>query len=207
MSRIVREARRYLAPATLAIVIAVAVTVGVARARGGVPDPVSEPWPAFTMTWRETANNLGWNGTKGTQAFRLEYTDRHHFRVTMIENSALPQAIGATWAFDGTTSTFHDPRRDKDEVHPYGPDEATVPSEWLVPGRTAFLLTQPGYVAAPVGNGLGLLRYDETLPSGKVSHEETTYRLADLIPVSRVITVNGVEVRREEVIEFRLGTP
>ena len=125
----------------------------------------------------------------------------------MIENPTVPGAIGATWAFDGNASTFHDPRRDKDEVHPYGPDELTVPSEWLVPGRIAFLLTQPGYTSGGAGAGLGLLPHEETLPSGKVSREETTYRLIDMIPSSRVITVNGTEVRREEVTEFRLGAP
>jgi hypothetical protein len=206
MTSLVRRGRRYFSVA-LAIVAVLTVAVAAARTGGGAAAQVGEPWPAFTMTWRETANNLGWNGTQGTQVFRLEYTDRRHWRVTMLENPALPGAVGATWTFDGRTSTFHDPRRDTDEVHPYGPDEVTVPSAWLVPGRVAALLTRPGYSSMSVGKGLGLLWHEETLPDGKVSREETTYRLADLIPTGRVITVDGVEVSREEVTDFQLTTP
>lgn len=201
----VRRGRRHLA--ALAVVAATTLAVAVARIGEGASAQAGEPWPSFTMTWRETANGLGWNGAKGTQVFRLEYTDRRHFRVALLENPALPGVVGATWTFDGRNSTFHDPRRDKDEVWTYGPDEFTVPDEWLVPGRIAVLLTRPGYTSVTLGNGLGLLRHEETLPNGKVSREEISYRLADQIPAGRVITVDGVEVSREEVVAFRLGAP
>ena len=66
MRPIMRQPRRYLAALALAAVTVIVVAVGVVRARSGAAVQADEPWPAFTMTWRETANNLGLNGTPGT---------------------------------------------------------------------------------------------------------------------------------------------
>ena len=68
---------------------------------------------------------------------------RFAFRQTLLENPAVPDAVGSTSTFDGRTSTSRDARHGVTRVTPYQPDELTVPAEWLVPGRIAYLLTQP----------------------------------------------------------------
>lgn len=170
-----------------------------------------EPWPAFTMVWRDTGLGLGLNDATGTQLFRLEYTDRRHFRTTLLEHSAMPGVVGSTWEFtwefDGSASIFRDARSGKDHVTLYGPDELTVPDQWLVPGGIDYLLTRPGAIQTTIGDGSAVLRNAQTFPDGKVRSEEITFRLIDKIPTSRVTNVDGVEVSRKEVVEFRLGKP
>ena len=190
-----------IAVALLALVAATLYGYG----RASVSAQSAESWPAFTMTWRETGNGLGLNGARGTQLFRLEYTDRRHFRTTLLENPTVPDAVGSTWIFDGQKSTFHDARHQRDQVTTYKPDELTVPAEWLAPGQIAYLLKRPGYTMTPLANGLAMLTHEETTPAGQTFREETTYRMADGIPTLRVTTVNGVEVDRKEVVEFHLA--
>lgn len=201
MSPLLLRSRQRIVAAALAIAAVAAVTATAASAQA------REPWPAFTMTWRETGAGLGPNGATGTQLFRLEYTDRRHFRTTLLENPSLPSAVGSTWTFDGRTSMFHDARHGKDVVMPFTSDELTVPDEWLAPGKIAFLLERPGSTSAPIGDGLATLRREETLPNGKRERTEITYRLADGIPTRRIINVNGIEVSRKEAVDFRLGKP
>jgi hypothetical protein len=158
-----------------------------------------EPWPAFVMVYRETAYGLGLNGAPGTQRFRLEYTDRHHFRTTLISNSALPSAVGSTWTFAGHMSTVHDAVHAYDQVNTFGADGVTVPAEWLVPGRIQELSTRPGYTVREAGNGQSVLAHTDTY-SGHSDRQELTFRPADGIPTHVVDTVDG-EVRREIVVE------
>ena len=73
------------------------------------------------------------------------------------------------------------------------------------PDRLPIELTQPGYTTTPLANGLAMLTHEETMPDGRTIREETTYRVADGIPMLQVTTVNGVEVDRKEAIEFHLG--
>lgn len=186
-----------------------AATIGLVIARGwtAASAQATEPWPSFTMTWRETANGLGLNGAKGTQLFRLEYTDRRHFRTTLLENPTVPDAVGSTWTVGGDRSVFDNVRHKVRTATNFKPDEYSVPSEWLVPGGIDFMLTRPAYSQVALGDGLIMLRNEQTFPDGKVRSEEITFRLVDKIPTRRVTSVNGVEVSRKEVVEFTLGTP
>jgi hypothetical protein len=199
--------RRSFLLAVLTVVVAAAVSGVVAQSRRGVAGQETEPWPPFTMVWRETARGLGFNGAMGTQVLRLEYTDRHHFKVTLLENPQLPEVAGSTWVFDGSASSVTDARIGKPVVTSFQAGERTVPSEWLVPGKVPYLLMQGGHVVTPAGDGLAVLVQEESLPDGKRVREELTYRLAEAIPMRQVITVDGVEVSRREVIDFKLGIP
>lgn len=194
--------RRRIVTAALVVAVAIAAVTG-----GWAAAQVAEPWPSFVMTWRETGVGLGPNGAPGTQLFRLEYTNRRQFRTTLLENPSVPSAVGSTWTFDGRASTFRDARHGKEVVQPFNPDEFTVPDEWLAPGKIAFLLEQPGTRPLPGVNGLAALQREEVLPNGKRVREEVTYRPTDGIPTRRIISVDGVEVSRKEMVDFRLGKP
>lgn len=199
--------RRRLLPAFLVLATMAGVTLTTTHGSAASANQAVEPWPAFTMVWRDTGVGLGLNGASGTQLFRLEYTDRRHFRTTLLEHSAMPGVVGSTWEFNGSASIFRDARIGREHRTPYGPDELTVPDQWLVPGGIDYLLTRPAYTRTTIGDGLAVLRNEQTFPDGKVRAEEITFRLVDKIPTRRVTSIDGVEVSRKEVVEFRLGKP
>src|SRR5216684_2127100 len=55
----------------------------------GPPKAGTQDFRPLVMVWRD-ASNYGINGTPGSQLFRLDYTDRCHQRLTLLEHSALP---------------------------------------------------------------------------------------------------------------------
>lgn len=194
--------RRYVPILAALLVIAISGII-LTNGSGVVTAQSVEPWPAFVMTYRVTAPGFGLNGAVGTQRFRLEYTDRRHFRTTLIEDAALPGAVGSTWAFDGTASTFHDTRHGADQVAPYTSSQATVPADWIVPGRVQALTARPGYSALPTANGLAVLIHDDRA-SGHAFHSELTYRQTDGIPTRLTETVDGQVKRTAEVEQLQL---
>jgi hypothetical protein len=156
----------------------------------------------------------------GTQRLRLEYTDRRHWRLTEIEHGALPSAAGSSWTFAGDRVIVHNAVRGVDSVTPYGPTEETVPTNWLVPGKTFWMAQRPTYKVTKIANGLAVLGHDElitTAPSApgtppitvapRTFHEEITYREADGIPTGLVETLDGVVIRRIDVESFSLTRP
>lgn len=197
-------------PSAWVLLVTAALSSGIAANQvAASAAPVTEPWPPFVMTYRETANGLGLNGAQGTQRFRLEYTDRRHFRTTLISNAAVPGAVGSTWTFAGTVSTFHDAVHAHDMVNdlakvpaPNGgqpADGLTVPADWLVPGNAPYLATQPGYSVSPQVGGQSVLVHAGTW-SGHTVRQELTFRQADSIPVRNVEMVDG-QVRRDVEVE------
>ncbi len=123
------QGRRRIVAAALAVAVMTMAAVTGTQGWAAASVPTDEPWSPFTMTWRETGAGLGPNGAPGTELFRLEYTDRRHFRSTLLENPSVPDAVGSTWTFDGRTSTFRDARHGTETVTPYNADELTVPAE------------------------------------------------------------------------------
>lgn len=200
-----------LAAAAGALVVA---TSGVAIAQSQPPrprpgsrppgPPPAEPWPPFTMVWGETARGLGMNGATGSQTFRLEYRDRRHFRTTLLENAAVPDAVGSTWTFDGTASIFYDARHKQSQTRPFAPNEETVPAQWLAPERVPPLVQKPGATARALSAGLKVASHEETV-SGHRSSREITFREADGIPTRVIDTSDGTEVRRVEVISLEVS--
>lgn len=213
--------RRAILAAGLALAAAAAIGVTVsAQGRPGVgPQPTDEPWPSFTMVYRETAKGLGPNGSTGSQVFRVEYRSRRNWHVTLIVNTAAPDAVGSTWSYDGATSTFVDKRHGGFVFQArHGPQDALkVPADWLVPGRVEYYVQNRGWRPAPVPSpapgvgpapsqkGLAVARHEETLPDGKRGVSEITYRLDDGIPVRVVESVDGVEGRQIEALELTIG--
>ena len=168
-------------------------------------------FPSLVMVWRDAAN-YGINGTPGSQTFRLDYTDRCHQRVTLLEHSALPDVAGSFTQFDGRTEITHDPRHRPDDVRSIGPADCWPPDRYLlVPiamGGVREIAARPGWTQKPTGDGLAVLTYDGTLPiADGVAHEqiEITYRPVDGLPTRVVYVVNGREAQRREVLELHVG--
>ena len=168
-------------------------------------------FPSLVMVWRDAAN-YRINGTPGSQTFRLDYTDRCHQRVTLLEHSALPDVAGSFTQFDGRTEITHDPRHRPDDVRSIGPADCWPPDRYLlVPiamGGVREIAARPGWTQKPTGDGLAVLTYDGTLPiADGVAHEqiEITYRPVDGLPTRVVYVVNGREAQRREVLELHVG--
>ena len=143
---------------------------------------------------------------RGAATLRVEDADQRYWQVTLLEHSAVPGAVGSTWAFDGQRSVYSDPRVKPDVVMPYGPDQVTVPADWLVPRRTPPLAGKPGATRRRLGNGQAVATQVETLPDGRRSRREVTYREADGIPTGLVQTTDGKEVRRVQVTDLQVRT-
>jgi hypothetical protein len=163
------------------------------------------------MVWRDAAN-YGINGTPGSQLFRLDYTDRCHQRLTLLEHSALPGIAGFFTQFDGRTKITHDPAQGRDDVQTLDPNDCWPPDRYLlVP--IAFenpleLATRPGWVRTSAGDGLMLVSYDGTvLVAGGVvpEHIEVAYQPTDGLPIRVAHVINGRETQRREVIELHVS--
>lgn len=163
------------------------------------------------MVWRDSANYI--NGTPHSQIFRLDYTDRCHQRVTLLENSEWGVVADFYTQLDGRTKTTHYPGQAHDAVGTIEPNECWPPDRYLlVP--IAFenpleLARRPGWVEESAYDGLMLLSYDDTVVVGGgvvPEHIEITYQPADGLPIRVVDVVNGREAQRREVIELHAGT-
>lgn len=97
----------------------------------GLTSAATQDFPPLVMVWRDTAN-YGINGTPGSQTFRLDYTDRCHQRVTLLEHTALPDVAGSYTQVDGQTEITHDPRHRPDEVRAIGPANCWPPDRYLL---------------------------------------------------------------------------
>jgi hypothetical protein len=95
------------------------------------PNAGMQDFQPLVMVWRDAAN-YGINGTPGNQIFRLDYTDRCHQRLTLLEHSALPGIAGFYTQFDGPTKTTHYPLQVSDDVHPLDPNDCWLPDRYLL---------------------------------------------------------------------------
>lgn len=150
---------------------------------------------------------LGKNGAPGTQVFRLEYTDRRHWRLTLLENPNVPEAVGSVDELDGNRLVGYDAKLKERRVSELPAEEAVLysPDRWLTPGRVRALERRPEWTATSGEQGRATLRRDVTAPDGRREREEITFRPVDGIPVRHVETNNGVEIRRLEVTELQVG--
>ncbi|SRR6266542_5941369 len=165
----------------------------------------------LVMVWRDSAN-YGINGTPGSQLFRLDYTDRCHQRLTLLEHSAWSGIADFYTQFDGPTRITHYQGQPRDDVEPLDPKDCWPPDRYLlVP--IAFenpleLATRPGWVRTSAGDDLMLVSYDGTVAiAGAVvpEHIEVTYQPTDGLPMRVVHVINGKETQRREVIELHVS--
>lgn len=166
------------------------------------PNPIVEPWPPFVMVARETQR-----GSDGpvVQTFRIEYRNARDFSSTLLSHSHAPDAVGYMNTFRDGVSTTTDPRFGT-RTEEYGAHERTVPADWLVPSARPPIADRPGVRISRLAGGLAVAR-QESLSGERQVVLEITYREADGIPTLLVETVDGVEVRRVEVIALDILSP
>src|SRR4051794_37167368 len=64
--------------------------------------PAVEPFPSFVMVYRQPTNATGPNGPlEGFQTTRVEYLNRHHWRVVHFDHWSGSDIPGRTTSFDG----------------------------------------------------------------------------------------------------------
>ncbi len=178
-----------------------------------------EPWPPFVMVVDDTEDGYGWNGAPATQRFRVEYTDRRHFTVTLISNPTLPGVVGSGGSFNGDKSVSYDALHRETRTTFYGPAEYTVPFEWLVPGSTTFFQRpNSGWRSMSLGNGQRTVTRDMEIPVNigppgapptsvkkVMSRREITFRETDSIPTQVIDMSDGRVVKTVKVVELRTG--
>lgn len=170
---------------------------------GGATAARPEPWPGFTMVYRDTATSGGPEGATISQTFRLTYVDQRHFRTTLLSHSTRPDAVGWMHEVSGRTSRVNDPRLGVVQDGQMRPDELTLPADWLTPTLRPRISQDPA--ASVIDLATGLARATLVSSSGRQRVvEEITYRTSDGIPMLFVQQVNGRETRRAEVIELRV---
>jgi len=178
------------------------------------PSPAAaQDFPPLVMVWRDTAN-YGPNGTPGSQIFRLDYTDRCHQRLTLLEHSGWSGIVNIYTQLDGRTRITHTPGRAPDVIGTVEPNDCWPPDRYLlVPiafDNPLELAKRPGWVQKPAGDGLLLLSYDDTIPiadrGGGTEHIEITYQPTNGLPLHVVHVVNGREAQRRDIIELHGGT-
>lgn len=192
--------RRVLIAAVVAgllIVSTVIVLTGAATAAR------PEPWPSFTMVYRDTATSEGPAGSTISQTFRLTYVDQRHFRTILLSHSTRPDAVGWTHEVSGRSSRVNDPRLGQVQDAQMASDELTLPADWLTPTLRPRMSQNPA--ASVIELATGLARATLVSSSGSQTViEEITYRTVDGIPMLFVQQVNGRETRRVEVLELRV---
>jgi len=206
-----KSRRLLLTLATLALLALGAVIVGLVARSPTAPTPATHDFAPLVLVWRDTGN-YGINGTAGYQIFRLDYTDRCHQRLTLLEHSALPGPAGSYTQLDGRTKTTHAPASARDSVQPLDPADCWPPDRYLlVPiafDNPRELAQRPSWAQHPAGDGLLLVSHDEliTVAGGLVpEHLEITYRPADGLPLHVVDIVNGRQTQRRDVLEVHDG--
>lgn len=196
LTAVVGAYRGYVA----AVLVMFALLVGSQLvAAGPRPNPSTEPWPSFVMVYRETRH-----GPQGpvTQLFRVDYKNARDFSSTLLAHSSVPEAVGYTNTFRNNVSTTTDPRFGT-RSETYGPDERTVPADWLVPASRPSITYRAGVQVTRLPAGLAVAR-EISSAGGRRVVLEITYREADGIPTLLVEQVEGTDVRRVEVLELSL---
>ncbi len=196
-----------------AVLLVTGLTLAVAATNGAASPviPATESWPPFVLVYQDTQTDRA-TGASGITRFQLEYTDRRHWRATLIDNPERPDTVGSTWVFDGDTMSSYDTHFNRQRVTTYGPDQQLIMDEWLGPDRIPMLTKKPNARGVQaLGNGLAVLTQAETYLHPDTNkavqwRREITYRVGDELPTRMVETVDGVEVRRWEALELRVGS-
>lgn len=165
--------------------------------RGQVTLSNIEPWPAFSMKYRE-------EGRSTYDVWLFDYVDRRHWRAELLESTRDPRSIGSWQSLDGITVTFYSlPESDYDVTQiPIG--NYAKPNEWLDPRGVGRLLSK-GYrqVESGLPDRLRFVRTEiATSPDG-VKHrgtEEWTFTKEHGIPVEMVATQDDGQVYRHITI-------
>lgn len=70
------------------------------------PYPVADHWPPFQMTYRVTELDSRTHEIKRSVPYLVEWTDRRHWRQTLLDQSGDLVNGGVEWEQDGDTQYF-----------------------------------------------------------------------------------------------------
>ncbi len=178
--------------------------------RGQVALGDFQPWPAFSMKYREERHFGGAGYPVTYEVWQFDYVDRNHWRHELLESSYDPRQVGSWSSFDGTTWTQYGAGIGFYHVDQIPPPDVAVADNWLVPGLASWLPSHKGYQQIESGrpDRLRFIKTDTVTCRGgppacpdanRVTYtgiEEWTYTKEHGIPVEMVATQDDGQVYR-----------
>lgn len=84
-----------------AVFLAISITFALGQMATQSAPLHQNAFPAFTMVYTQGKYGLGENGKFGTARYEVNYTDRYHWKVTLLESDTMPEANGSWGSYDG----------------------------------------------------------------------------------------------------------
>ena len=100
--------------------------------------PVIEPWPSFDMVYQEYRHPNGYSEDSDIatlsefDTWNLAFTNLRNWKLTLIDSTYKPEAIGEWSSFDGQAYHSYSPILRMTDKIPNR--EIVVPNDWLSPG-------------------------------------------------------------------------
>jgi hypothetical protein len=145
---------------------------------------------------------FGPNGATGDQVMRLNYTDRTHFKLTVLAHPGGADVAGRSWTFDGDKVIIFRPPNSTTTGTSPGPDGGAVPDDWIIPGPAPVQATQQG--AQITRNADGTATAVQTRGGTRLT---IRYRQADGIPLAMSEMEGSKVTRRAEVTRLEIKRP
>lgn len=204
------------------VVIAVVLSLGVLTVFGSFSAARSasfEPYPSFTMTYKDWDWSRGPNQTPGYVIVRLTYRNSRDWESEILEDSAKPEAAGTRSSFKGDIAWGFNSVFNRSASEQYPPNATLAPADWLVRGRIAGFRKLNGARVFPATPGLLELVYSiespcmsvypaSVCPRGKAFYIETRhiqFREQDELPMGEVLLFNSFLARQITIFEFTLS--
>ncbi|MBF6614690.1 MAG: hypothetical protein IVW55_16385 [Chloroflexi bacterium] len=195
-------------PLLTAVLLGVVVmTAGAIRSNNPVEQPsvqpgnsnvqpqTADPWPSFTMVFREEAYDWETGNVISSEVYQYAYTNRESWQLELLESSKDPRAVGSKTEYNNSTFT----QAGVIDGHPLSvqvtkADKPYMATSWLVPVSIDRLSKNGGYQrAADRPDGRVELYKEEMLPcnsltgiwqvrlcaDGKQSYTQRTEKLMD----------------------------
>lgn len=189
-------------------------TLWLAGASGAQTAPV-EPWPAFTMVYRDWGATWGPNSMPGYVVSRLTYRSSRDWGSEILEDSVAPNAVGTRGSFGGNVAAGYNARFQRSASEVYPADALVAPDDWLVPIRIGRLKQESNTTILPTASPDVLeLVHTELLPCypdlttymspTRMQEIRILYRKDGEIPIGLTDTIDGKLVCEITVLEFRL---
>jgi hypothetical protein len=146
------------------------------------------PFVISKEAWNAQLSSVG----PGTELFRIEYTNRQNWTVTLLSHSANPAMNGTKWSHEGGTLTIVDTWRSWTRQTQ---TEATV-DQWIMPGQFRELGGAPGWTRAVAANGTARLVRDDRSPGRAPVATTVVYDSTTELPLEVTVEVGGILTQR-----------
>jgi hypothetical protein len=173
------------------------------------PYPVADHWPPFSMTYQVAEFDPRTQAVKSTAPYLVEWTDRRHWRQTLLDQSGDLVIGGVEWEQNGDQHYFTSrpgaPRWRTDRECPCS-DILPTPAEFLIPEffvaeKLRLMKHMP---ERPVwSDGRGHTSFWWIPRPGGSELRQITYRESDGMPLQYVVYDDGVVQRMYDVLEIK----